>query len=192
MPIEEAPENRMSTPNLTTERLVLRPLRPSDAPAIQEHFARWSIIQYLSTDVPWPYPEDGAARFIEHRVAEIESSKDLAWAITEGNDDALIGLIDYWDGSDRGDNRGFWLAEPWHGRGYMTEAIIAVQDYLFLELEVDRIRVLNSIDNLGSRRIKEKTGAVFIGRVPFRHRNGCNESEQWEITRESWRRFRGL
>ena len=182
----------MNTPTLTTDRLVLRPLRASDAPAIQEHFARWSIIQYLSTDVPWPYPEDGAASFIEHRMDVLKSSEDLTWAITERNNDELIGLIDYWADSARHDNRGFWLAEPWHGRGYMTEAIIAVQDYLFLELEIDRILVMNAIDNLRSRRIKEKTGARLVGRVSFSHRNGCDESEQWEVTRESWRRFRGL
>jgi ribosomal-protein-alanine N-acetyltransferase len=182
----------MTTPTLTTERLVLRPLRASDAPAIQEHFARWSIIQHLSTDVPWPYPEDGAASFIKHRLAELEASEDMTWAITEQHEDELIGLIDYWADSDRSDNRGFWLGEPWHGRGYMTEAIIAVQDYLFLDLKVDRILVLNAIDNLRSKRIKEKTGGRLIGRVSFRHRNGCDQSEQWEVTRESWRQFRGL
>ena len=182
----------MKPPILTTERLLLRPLRETDAAAIQEYFARWSIIQHLSTDVPWPYPEDGAEQFIRGQMTKEASSEDLCWAITERGRDTLIGVIEYISDTQRGDNRGFWLGEAWHGRGYMTEAIIAVQDYLFLDLGLDRILVLNAIDNIRSRRIKEKTGAQLLGRVPFEHRNGCNESEQWEITQRGWRKFRGL
>lgn len=45
----------MQTPQLETERLILRPLALSDAPAIQRHFDNWNIIRHLSTVVPWPY-----------------------------------------------------------------------------------------------------------------------------------------
>ena len=40
------------TPTLQTERLVLRPLALSDAPAIQRHFNNWNIIQHLAQVVP--------------------------------------------------------------------------------------------------------------------------------------------
>ena len=53
----------MATPILTTERLMLRPLALSDAPAIQRHFNNWNIIRNLAAVVPWPYPADGAERF---------------------------------------------------------------------------------------------------------------------------------
>jgi hypothetical protein len=50
---------------------------------------------------------------------------------------------------------------------------------------------LNALDNSHSRRVKEKTGARYLGQIPFAHRNGCTVSEQWEVTRESWAEFRG-
>jgi RimJ/RimL family protein N-acetyltransferase len=53
------------TPVLKTQRLILRPLVPADAPAIQRRFPRWEIVRYLNPRVPWPYPDDGAIRFIE-------------------------------------------------------------------------------------------------------------------------------
>jgi RimJ/RimL family protein N-acetyltransferase len=53
------------TPVLETPRLILHPLMPADAPVIQRRFPRWEIVRYLNRRVPWPYPEDGAIRFIE-------------------------------------------------------------------------------------------------------------------------------
>lgn len=52
------------TPVLQTERLILRPLMPADAPVIQRRFPHWEIVRYLNPRVPWPYPADGAIRFI--------------------------------------------------------------------------------------------------------------------------------
>jgi ribosomal-protein-alanine N-acetyltransferase len=51
----------MDTTTIQTQRLILRPLAVSDAPAIQRHFNNWNIIQNLASVVPWPYPDDGAA-----------------------------------------------------------------------------------------------------------------------------------
>ena len=53
------------TPVLETERLILRPPRESDTPAVQRRFPHWEVVRYLHAEVPWPYPDDGAA---EHWV----------------------------------------------------------------------------------------------------------------------------
>jgi RimJ/RimL family protein N-acetyltransferase len=116
----------------------------------------------------------------------------MIWAITErGKEDQLIGIIEYMAEDAGGGNRGFWLGRPWHGRGYMTEAVCAVQDHLFFELGLERIVVGNATDNLASRRVKEKTGARFLGTAPFPHRNGCPDTDTWEVTRQIWAQHRG-
>ena len=61
----------MQTPLFKTERLILRPITLSDAPAVQKHFNNWNIIQNLSTAVPWPYPPDGAESFIRAELQKI-------------------------------------------------------------------------------------------------------------------------
>jgi len=179
-------------PRLETVRLLLRPITRQDAPAIQAHFGRWEIISNLAKAVPWPYPGDGAVRFIEDVVlpGEQDGTK-LCWAITEkARPDALIGIIDYRVDDER-DNRGFWLAEPFQGRGYMTEAVEAFQDHVLLELGVERIYVMNSITNTRSRRIKEKTGARLLGEIEVDHHSGSSRTERWEVTREAWAKIRG-
>jgi len=55
-------------PVLTTPRLILRPLELADADAIQALFPRWEIVRFLASNVPWPYPADGALTFIRDRA----------------------------------------------------------------------------------------------------------------------------
>jgi len=183
----------MKTPVLQTQRLTLRPVTIEDAPAIQKHFNNWNIIKNLSKKVPWPYPDNGAEQFLkEMLLPKTASGEEMAWAITEkGGSGELIGLVHFRFKAEEEGNRGFWLAEPFHGRGYMTEAVEAVQDYIFFELKVDKIRVTNAVFNEASRRIKEKTGAQYVGRAKIEHHGGAPDSDLWEVTRESWAQLRG-
>lgn len=180
-------------PILDTERLRLRPIVIGDAPALQRHFDNWNIIQHLTTQVPWPYPADGAESFINDVVLPgYETDASLAWAITlKEAPDELIGCISFSFEDTGVGNRGFWLAEHLWGRGYMTEAVVAVQDHVLLELGVDHMVVLNSTKNPGSRRVKEKTGARFLGHVSVTHHNGETMSDKWEVTRSDWAELRG-
>ena len=56
-----------STSPLETDRLLLRPLELNDVAAVQQSFPRWEIVRFLS-NIPWPYPPDGALAFIRDRA----------------------------------------------------------------------------------------------------------------------------
>ena len=49
---------------------------------------------------------------------------------------------------------------------------------------------MNAVENIASRRIKEKTGATYVGPIAFEHLSGGTDSELWKITREEWNIFR--
>ena len=175
---------------LHTPRLILRPIAMKDAPAIQTYFPVWDIVKFLSTKVPWPYPDDGAHTYITQTLVEMKEKKKIAWAITlKAQGDECIGVIAYMSEDLGLGNRGFWLALPFHGRGYMTEAVTAVQNYLFFELGVKTIRAMCAADNVGSRRIKAKTGAIFVGHTDANHHSGETKTEVWEVSIENWRAF---
>tara|TARA_B100001989_G_scaffold235387_2_gene196572 strand:+ start:1874 stop:2434 length:561 start_codon:yes stop_codon:yes gene_type:complete len=178
----------MKTPILETARLILRPISLDDAPAIQKYFNNWDIIKYMNYRVPWPYPDDGAESFMhENILPRIAKGGLYVWAITEkGGDDELIGLIEFNQDDHSEDNRHFWLAQPFHGHGYMTEVVCAINDFVFEVLGLERYEVSNSIGNIASRRIKEKTGAVFLKTVPCDFHSGDTISERWEVTKASW------
>jgi [ribosomal protein S5]-alanine N-acetyltransferase len=174
----------MQTPLLQTERLTLRPITLGDAPAVQKHFNNWSIIRNLSTVVPWPYPPDGAEGFIRGELRKIaDGNENYIWVLVpkDGPDEA-IGSINFRrvEKGNKG-NRGFWLAEPYWRRGLMTEAVNAVNDFIFGTLGVTEYFVCNAADNAGSRRVKQKTGAQFVGSVEIAHHSGGTRSERWVV-----------
>lgn len=183
----------MQTPLLKTERLILRPLALSDAPAIQRHFNNWNIIRHLAAVVPWPYPADGAETFVRMQLGKVSAGEDIhLWVLVlKDGDGEAIGNIHLRPSAEgpKG-NRGFWLAEPYWGRGLMTEAITAVNDFAFLALGLDHFYVCNAVTNEASRRVKQKTGAEFVGLIELAHHSGQSKSEKWIVRREAWLRAR--
>jgi len=68
----------------------------------------------------------------------------------------------------------------------MTEAVCAVHDFAFNIVGMDKIVVANAVKNIGSRRVKEKTGAKYLGRCEIEHHEGGSKAELWEVTKASW------
>jgi [ribosomal protein S5]-alanine N-acetyltransferase len=166
----------------TTERLLLRPVSEADIPAYTRYSVDYEVIRHLSAAVPWPYPDDGVADYICNRLLPQQGNDRWAWAITwQRNPLELIGLVDLWRPGTP-ENRGFWLGRPFWGQGIMTEAVTPVVDYAFDQLGFDRLIFCNARGNIASRRIKEKTGARFIGIEPAAFVDPqYTERELWEL-----------
>jgi ribosomal-protein-alanine N-acetyltransferase len=177
----------LKTPTLETDRLTLRPLTEDDAPRIQELFPKPEILQYMAAAIPWPYPDDGAISFVRYSLAAMDRGERYAWAITEkAGDDQPIGCIDLFP-TNPDDNRGFWLGLPYQGKGYMIEAVAAVNDFAFDVLGLDRLILNNAESNIGSHRLKEKAGAAILeitDDVPYV--GGVDRQIRWTLTRERW------
>jgi len=177
-----------ATPVLETPRLILRPMRAGDVPAIQRRFPKWEIVQYLHDEVPWPYPDDGAATNMAQVLARMDRREQCFWAITpRGGDDELIGRIDLWaDDGVKKDQRGFWLDPELWGQGLMTEAADRVTDFALVELGWPHLWLSNAEVNLASHRVKEKQGATIVERTPRGYVYGQGVKVTWLLTREAW------
>ena len=175
------------TDELTTERLILKPIQLADSEQVQELFPHWEIVKYLVAIIPWPYPPDGALRFYQDvALPAIERGEQWHWSLRlKESPEQIIGAISLHKGEN--DNRGFWLGLPWQGRGLMTEAVEAVTAYWFDVLGFEVLRAPKAIGNVGSRRISEKTGMRLVGTEEKNFVSGRLLSEIWEITAEEWR-----
>jgi len=176
-----------ATPVLETARLILRPKRLDDAPAVQRLFPHWEVVRYLAARVPWPYPEDGAERHIRECLDNMAKGLKFHWTITlktEGDDP--IGGIDLWPETGGREQRGFWLGAAYHGRGLMTEAAERVTEFAFLDLGWPQLYLSNAVENKASHRVKEKQGAKIVGHAPIDIVQGPTRRVVWLLTREDW------
>ncbi|EFW82624.1 GNAT family N-acetyltransferase [Pseudomonas savastanoi] len=173
-------------PTLYTDRLLLTPLKLEDAPAIQQRFPLWEIVQYLNNRVPWPYPEDGALHYIQDvALPAIASGTEWHWMIRlHSAPQEIIGSITLM--THRGNSRGFWLHPDWQGNGYMKEACRVVNRQWFEVMGMPVMQVPKAVPNEASRRISINEGMRIVSTHEGEFVSGRFEVEVWEMTREEW------
>ncbi|MDT8411273.1 MAG: GNAT family N-acetyltransferase [Vicingaceae bacterium] len=174
-------------PIFKTKRLVLKEITEKDIYSYQKYFVDYDLIKFLSSAVPWPYPENGIEDFITNVIIPHQGRNKWVWGIfLKSNSEELIGCIDLWR-EGKPENRGFWLGKKFWNRGIMTEAVVPIIDYAFKELKFKKLIFANAVGNIASRKIKEKTGCKLIEiqkgsfvSAEFTHQ------EIWELTKENW------
>ena len=151
------------------------------------HFIDYEVVRTLADALPWPYPEGGVEDFINNVVAPAQGKDFWGWGIfLQTNPNELIGGITLHRESNRG-NRGFWLGRKFWNQGIMTEAVQPVVEYAFKQLGFEKLIFCNAVGNVGSRKIKEKTGARFLRITPAGFVDpDLKEQEIWELTKEEW------
>lgn len=176
-----------SAPTFATSRLILTPLQLTDAPAIQRLFPHWEVVRYLDSRVPCPYPEEGALTYVRDiALPAIAAGREWHWMIRLREEPTQsIGSISLYD--QPGNNRGFWLAPHWQGKGYMREACEVINAYWFETLERPVMQVPKALDNHASRRISEHEGMQMIGLEQGNFVSGPMLKQIWQMKRGSAR-----
>ena len=180
----------MHLPTFSTARLLLQPLELADTPAIQRIFAQWEIVRYLANRVPWPYPADGALKYVRDvALPGMVRGSEWHWTLRPlEQPEQLIGLISLYE--EAGNNRGFWLDPQWQGRGLMQEACTAVTDYWFETLQKPLLQAPKAVANAASQRLSERSGMRLVATGESDYVCGRLPSQVWEISREEWQRQR--
>ena len=174
---------------LETERLLLRKWTKTDAD---------SLFRYASN------PEVGPiAGWPPHK--SVEESKDIiknvfngaeCYAICEKENNIAIGAVElklngHTDMTKRDDEceLGYWLGQPFWGRGYMPEAARELLRHGFEELGMTKIWCGYYDGNVKSKRVQEKLGFVFhhtCAEVPVPLLNETRVGHTNILTKEHW------
>lgn len=137
--------------------LGIRPLEASDAP---ELYALVRANPDLEKWMPWAAEQDLAAteRFIAAAEEQLGDGKGFQAAIEL--EDGIVGVVGLHtiDWVNRKTSIGYWLAQGARGRGLMTNAVRALLDHVFHELELHRIEIHCAPENGPSRAIPERLG----------------------------------
>ncbi len=178
-------------PELVTERLVLRELRPSDAAAVAAGAGDRRVAAFL-IQVPSPYPIALARRWVAHRIEWWDQGRGVTLAVTlRDAPDMLLGTVSLRRyARDRRAELGYWLAQPAWGHGFATEAAQAMVDFGFSGLGLARIYAQVLADNRASLRVLDKLGMVNEGvkRQHVQKARRLHDVVLYGLLRDEWSR----
>jgi RimJ/RimL family protein N-acetyltransferase len=144
-----------------TPRLLLRPGFPEDAPALAAAIADQAIARNL-VSVPWPYRMRDAEAFLASPRDPVLPS----FLIFERTAAApqLIGSCGLGRRPSGAVEMGYWIARPFWGRGFATEACSALIG-IAATLGLPSLEGSHFLDNPASARVLEKLGFEPVGIV---------------------------
>jgi len=170
-----------SVPVLATARLVLRAPRRSDVKAIAS-FANDRRIAANTARIPHPYGIEDAEQFI---AAVNKREGEACFVIML--ECAPVGVCSV-DLREDGPEVGYWLGVPYWGRGFATEAVRALIDHAFGDLEHEALISGARVNNPASRRVLEKCGFQWTGVRLSRIRaiNSAAPIDRFRLDRGLW------
>ena len=144
-----------------TERLLLRPGWAEDAPALAQAIADETIVRNLAS-APWPFGLRDAEAFLAAPRDPVLPSL-LIFERTEG-EPALAGACGLGRRASGNVELGYWIARPFWGRGFATEAGLALVA-IARALGLQRLEASHFLDNPASGRVLEKLGFQPSGMI---------------------------
>jgi [ribosomal protein S5]-alanine N-acetyltransferase len=148
---------------LQLERCTIRNYREGDASSLARHANNYKIWRNLRDRFPYPYTLQDAVDWIQLANAT-EPVTSFAIEIA-GEVGGGIGLLLKDDVYCFSAEIGYWLGEPFWGRGITTEAVRALTEYSFDTFPFHRIYAEIFEWNPASMRVLEKAGYQFEGRL---------------------------
>lgn len=155
---------------ITTSRILLRPPQLGDGVALNA--AVLESFDNIRYTMPWAKEKpslEESEEFVRQAAANWILKKDeepyLPLLIFDRKDDCLIGATGFhhvvWEVPCL--EMGYWIRNQYSGKGYMTEAVNAITQYAFKQLNMKRVAITCGIDNLRSKKIPERLGFHLEG-----------------------------
>lgn len=142
---------------------VVRSWRASDAASLARHADNRKIWINLRDRFPHPYTLRDAREYLRS-IRQRSPETMFALAV---NDEAVggIGFVLHPDVERVSAEIGYWLGEPFWGRGIATEALVAVTQHAIAAHGLTRLYALPFGWNAASCRVLEKAGYVLEARL---------------------------
>ncbi len=137
----------------------LRPWRPGDEPSLVKYANNRKISINMRDRFPFPYTQADAESWIK-LANETDPVENFA---IEFENQAVggIGLMLGTDIYRKSAEIGYWLGEPYWGKGLMPEAVKRMTEYGFETFGLNRIFAGVFESNSASARVLEKAGYAF-------------------------------
>jgi ribosomal-protein-alanine N-acetyltransferase len=149
--------------HLKLKKCEIRSWRSSDLESLVTYANNRNIWINLRDRFPHPYTTRDGHAFLKHTR---EQQPETAFAIVVNGEAAGgIGFQLQADVERVSAEIGYWLGEPFWGRGIVTEALVGLTEYAIVTHGLTRVYAVPFAWNRGSCRVLEKAGYVLEGRL---------------------------
>jgi ribosomal-protein-alanine N-acetyltransferase len=148
---------------LKLSRCLLRPWRVGDEASLVRYANNRNVSRNLRDRFPYPYTAADADEWIKLAAAQ---TRPTSFAIVVAGE--AVGGVGIELGTDifrRSAEIGYWLGEPFWGRGIATEVLRAMTEYAFAHFDICRLHAGVFDWNPASARVLEKAGYTLEGRA---------------------------
>lgn len=168
---------------IRTERLLLRPLRASDAGPISLHCSDLRVARMTAT-IPHPYPPGAAEAFIEGTLNGRRAEEVWAIDATPVDGEELVGVAGYQPSLGE---VAYWVGAPYWNAGYATEAVVALSRHLLGRPGMTRLGANVFAENAASAAVLIKAGFRECGasQVFSAARNATAPTRIFELARSA-------
>jgi RimJ/RimL family protein N-acetyltransferase len=142
---------------------LIRGWRRGDEQALVRSANNPNVVRNLRDRFPHPYTRADADAWLAHAATK-NPIVDFA-IVVNGEAVGGIGYLPQHDVARRSVEIGYWLGEPYWGRGIVTGAVRALCEHIFRNPDICRIYASVFESNPASARVLEKAGFVCEGRL---------------------------
>jgi RimJ/RimL family protein N-acetyltransferase len=164
----------------------LRPWKPDDLPSLIKYGDNWNIAKNLSNLFPHPYTEDAGKAFIRFANAD----KPIHTFAIEVNGEAVggIGIHPQTDIMEKNAELGYWLGEPFWGKGIVSGAVRQILNFAFDTYQIDRVYATVFRANIASQRLLEKNGFRLEANIEklFWKKGEYHDGLIYAVRRDHW------
>jgi RimJ/RimL family protein N-acetyltransferase len=178
---------------IRTERLLIRPFRSEDVAGLVRRRNDPEVARFQDWELP--FTEERAAQIVSELV-EMDGPVNGEWwmaIVEDGTTGEVLGdLAVHLSENGRIAEVGYTFHSEHWGKGYAMEALTALVDHLFVELDVTRAFGMLHPDNPASAMVLERCGFLFEGHTKLSYWLGEENSDDliYGLTRSDWEQWR--
>ena len=159
----------------------------SDVPILSRLLNNKKIWDNLTNRVPYPYNESDAKNFINlinndelQHVFAIEHNRNFC---------GLVGLTVQKDVYEKSAELGYWIGEPFWGKGIATKAVKLITEIGFNKLKLIRIYAGVFEFNIASMKVLERNGFIKEGifkKAIFKNERILDEHRYYKLNQKEY------
>lgn len=137
----------------------IRAWNTADLDSLVKYANNWNIAKNMMDKFPFPYTENDARNFIE--FANKNTPVHIFAIDISGKAVGGIGIHPKEDIHRTNAELGYWLGEPFWGKGIMSKAVREIVNFGFNTYSIERIYATVFSTNIASQKVLEKNNFVL-------------------------------